>query len=86
MKLVMVEWYDSHNTGEWETFEDLETRCNVLLCKSIGWLVAEKNNAKLIVSHLNEGKKQGVISHGCGYMVIPDVAIKEMWILEEVDK
>lgn len=73
MRLVMIEWEDSHGNGEWQEIDGpIEDRA--LVCRSVGWLVLDGKRAKVIAPHLNE-PESGVIGQGCGILTIPTSAI-----------
>lgn len=73
MRLVLVEWEDSHANGEWQELDGpIEDRA--LVCRSVGWLVLDGKHAKVIAPHMNE-PEPGVELQGCGIMTIPAAAI-----------
>jgi len=73
MRLVLVEWEDSHGNGEWQEIDgSIEDRA--LRCRSVGWLVLDGKRAKVIAPHMNE-PEPGVELQGCGIMTIPAAAI-----------
>lgn len=75
MRLVLVEWEDSHGNGEWQEIGALEDRA--LVCRSVGWLVLDGKKAKVIAPHIIE-PETGVEFQGCGIMTIPAAAIISM--------
>ena len=73
MRLVLIEWEDSHGNGEWQEIGgSIEDRA--LVCRSVGWLVLDGKRAKVIAPHINQAEP-GVESQGCGIMTIPTAAI-----------
>ena len=53
MKLVLIEWLDSHGTlNGWQVVEDLENKSEPLKCQSVGWLFYDGDDCKTIVPHL----------------------------------
>ena len=74
MKLVLIEWEDAHQGRGWQSFEQIEQAAEPLYCKSVGWLVAERDDCKVIVPHIS-GEKNGVVLSGCGDLTIPSKAI-----------
>jgi hypothetical protein len=73
VRLVLVEWEDSHGNGEWQEINGpIEDRA--LVCRSVGWLVLDGKRAKVIAPHVNE-LEPGVELQGCGIMTIPAAAI-----------
>ena len=73
MRLVLIEWEDSHVDGVWHQVSgEIEDRA--LLCRSVGWLLLDGVQAKVIAPHLNEAE-EGVPLQGCGIMTIPARAV-----------
>jgi len=73
MRLVLVKGLDSN--GSSADGQDLETcQPKPLTCQSVGWLVHDGNDCKVIDPHLTE-KNYGVPCQGCGHMTIPTRAI-----------
>ena len=60
MKLVLIEWLDSHSGRGWQDMDDLTDNCQPLHCRSVGWLVSEENECKMLVPHL-AGDSQGEV-------------------------
>jgi len=82
MKLVLVEWLDSHSGRGWQDFDQLERAAEPLYCRSVGWLVRETKECKVIVPHLS-GEKNGTATlQGCGDLTIPTAAIVKTTILK----
>ena len=74
MRLVLVEWHDSFGcSANWEEIgEDCAPK--VLTCRSVGWLVYDGEDCKVIVPHLAEATDH-TLRQGCGDMTIPARAI-----------
>ncbi len=72
-KLVYIEWVDSSSsvTGEWIEVDRLKPEC--LLVHSVGWLIHDGEDCKILLPHLTADKKQG-----CGEMIIPASAIRSV--------
>lgn len=83
MKLVMIEWIDCHAGRGWQSIEDIRDGCEPVYCRSVGWLVSEKNGHKVIVPHLSGEKNGGIMIHGRGDLTIPTKAIQKMTVLKE---
>ena len=82
MKLILVEWIDSHAGRGWQDIERIENAAVPLSCKSVGWLIAENKLCKVIVPHISGlDKNRGTIHQGCGDLVIPKRAIIKTTIL-----
>lgn len=73
MRLVLIEWEDSHADGVWHMLgREIEDRA--LLCRSVGWLVLDGERAKVLAPHINEAE-EGVPLQGCGIMTIPSRSV-----------
>ena len=72
-RLVCVEWVDSASSvsGNWIHVEAVPTEC--VLVRSVGWLVHDSEECKVLLPHLTNDKKQG-----CGEMIIPASSIRGM--------
>ena len=74
MKVVIIEWLDSCGAGSrWQFLEDYEDP-KPLKCRSIGWLVQDREDCKVIVPHLSMDAKDSQ-RQGCGEMTIPTRSI-----------
>ena len=73
MKLMLIEWEDSHSGRGWHDLDDIKKTAEPLRCRSVGWLAASNDECRLLVPHLG-GETQDN-SQGCGDMVIPVRAI-----------
>jgi len=81
MRLVLVEWVDSYGCSpRWGELEDCSPQ--LLTCKSVGWLLRDGEDCKVVVPHVG-GDVPGVKSQGCGEMTIPTSAIVRMVDLAE---
>jgi len=82
--LVLVEWTDDYGCSpRWENM-DGELSPRVMMCKSVGWLVHNDKDCKLIVPHLSEEPGFGLPRQGCGDMTIPTQSILRIIKLKEV--
>ncbi len=75
MKLVLVEWLDSHAGRGWQDKDRLNQIAEPLYCQSVGWLFADKKDCKVIVPHIAGQKGVDQILQGCGDLTIPAVSI-----------
>lgn len=76
--LVYIKWVDSYGTSSsWkEICDDIPDERHY--CSSVGWLVKDGLNVKVIVPHLSpENDIIDAVVQGCGEMAIPCVAIIE---------
>jgi hypothetical protein len=76
-QLVLVEWEDSlvGTTGWGETSG---ARPKVVVVRSVGWLVYDGEDCKLIVPHLSEPNHSDAKQQGCGDMTIPASSIRKL--------
>ena len=75
MRLVLVEWLDSHYVPGWH-FDDPLTAPKV--CRSVGWLVYEGESAITIAANVaDEGEQRS------GEWTIPRVAIVRIETIQE---
>ena len=71
--LVLVEWIDSvAGTTGWARLADAVV--SPTMCRSVGWLVQDDAQVKLLVPHLSEANKSAE-AQGCGDMTIPSAAV-----------
>lgn len=76
-RLVLVEWVDSHGCSvNWANMDDV--RVALTVCHSAGYLVAETDEAVVIVPHVARGEVVIPEGQGCGDMTIPKVAVKSI--------
>lgn len=75
MPLVLVEWLDSFGcSSSWQDIENVQP--TALLCKSVGWLLFDGPDCKVIVPHLTFPADSP--QQGCGDMTIPARAITQI--------
>jgi len=74
-EIVLVEWVDSHSGRGWQTIDQLEGVAKPLYCKSVGWLIKETKQCKVIVPHIAGEKNTDIMLQGCGDLTIPTKAI-----------
>ena len=82
MKLVLIEWLDSHSGRGWQTTETLKQAAEPLYCRSVGWLFSENKDCKVIVPHIGGEKDGDAMMQGCGDLTIPARAIIKMTVLQ----
>jgi hypothetical protein len=75
MRLVLIEWVDSYGgTTGWKALGDCTP--DVLVCRSVGWLLHDRDDVKVIVPHLIEpAEDTRIAAQGRGDMTIPCAAI-----------
>ncbi len=81
MKLILVEWVDSHSGRGWQDLDNLKKASVPLYCRSVGWLASERNGCVVLVPHLSGEKNDSIALHGCGDLTIPKKAIVRTTIL-----
>jgi hypothetical protein len=78
-RLVHVEWLDSFGCSA--TWQPLDVdRPSPLLCRSVGWVLYDGPDCKVIVPHVSRASDP---PQGCGDMTIPSVAIVKLTDLTE---
>ena len=82
-EIVLIEWVDSHSGRGWQDFEDLQGKATPLYCRSVGWVIEETEECKLVVPHISGEKNGHIILQGCGDLVIPTRAIVKVVSLKE---
>ena len=81
--LVLIEWLDAHSGRGWQTLDQLQQAAEPLYCQSVGWLVSENKDCKVIVPHIS-GEKNGTVTlTGCGDMTIPNKSIVKLTVLQK---
>lgn len=76
-RLVQIEWEDSYGCSpSWAPIEGCSP--SVMVCKSVGWLVHDGEDCKVIVPHLNQANHPNADLQGCGDMTIPASAVKQI--------
>lgn len=81
MKLVLVEWLDSHSGRGWQDFERLEQAAEPLYCRSVGWIARENKDCKVLVPHISGEKNGNTALQGCGDLTIPTASILKTTVL-----
>lgn len=83
--LVLIEWEESRRpAAEW-VFID-ETVPNMIICKSVGWLIRDGSDCKVVMPHLGLATEHKAAYQGTGDIVIPTKSIRHIAILEEVSR
>lgn len=81
MRLVLIEWLDSYGcSSEWQDLGDCEPR--PLVCRSVGWLLHDGDDCKVVVPHISDQHNGHVRQQGCGDMTIPTKAIIQICDLQ----
>ena len=77
MKPVMIKWYDSVEASGWRDWDEYgEVNDTAALCCSVGFLVFDGENVKILAPHVM-GRVEGrnIPKQACGIMEIPTGAI-----------
>ncbi|MBA3894946.1 MAG: hypothetical protein H0X69_14880 [Gemmatimonadales bacterium] len=82
MKLVLIEWVDSHRTDGWHELAD-ERPDHATVARSVGWLVLDGQEVKIVAPHLMPDQP-GVDLQAAGVMTIPVRAILAVRELTEL--
>jgi len=74
VRLVFIEWLDSFGcSSQWE---DIAVPAPApLFCRSVGWLLHDTDQCKVVVPHLTFPTQEHMKQQGCGDMTIPTRAI-----------
>lgn len=84
MKLVMIEWVDScSHAGQerWKKMEEIAADEGVVRCRSVGWLVGDHEDNKVIVPHISGMDGNDLPPYGRGDLSIPTKAITKITVL-----
>lgn len=84
MKLVLVKWVDSHAGRGWQTPDRLEQIAEPLFCQSVGWLVKENREVKIIAPHIAGERHGDAMLQYSGDMTIPVKSIVSVTIIRDV--
>ena len=81
LRLVRIDWVDSHSSRGWQQIEDIGEARGGLHCSSVGWLLAEGKETVTIAAHLGLSNDRRTVTQGHSDMTIPRVAITKMRFL-----
>lgn len=79
--LVVIEWVDSAQRERWAWIDEFERGTEVLICRTVGWVLAETDEAVVVVSSISGEKNAELREAACGGMVIPKVAMVSRRVL-----
>jgi len=74
---------DSHAGRGWQDVDRLKAVAEPLYCRSVGWLLTDNADCKVIVLHLSGEKNGTVLLQGSGDITIPQKAILNLRVLKE---
>jgi hypothetical protein len=72
-RLVLIEWLDSHRTDGWHHDEPATEG---KLCRSVGWLIHDGEDAKTIAAHIAD--EDCSPPQRAGEMTIPTCSVKRI--------
>jgi len=80
--LVLVEWVDSHSgAGGWQPRDEIAGAAEPVYCRSVGWVVSERNGTMVLVSHVSGERNKGVRRYAKGDIAIPKKAVVNVSVL-----
>lgn len=82
-KLVLIEWVDSHSGNGWQPLNEIADAAEPVYCRSVGWLVSERNGMTVLVSHISGERNGNVRLYGKGDIAIPKKAITRTTVLRD---
>lgn len=72
--LVLIEWVDSYGCSS--NWQPLAGASSVpMVCQSVGWLLRDTSDCKVIVPHISDPHHSTIGAQGCGDMTIPTKAV-----------
>jgi hypothetical protein len=81
-RLVLIDWVDSLGcSSQWQKIEHVNA--DPLLCRSVGWLIHDSKNSKVVVPHISNPDSDNAPPQGCGDMAIPTRCIIRITPLRE---
>lgn len=82
MRLVLIDWVDSYGcSAVWQHLEG--ATANLMKSRSVGWLLQDDEDCKLIVPHISDSTHPELPQQGCGDMTIPTKAILSITDLQD---
>ena len=82
-RLVVVDWLDSFGCSTtWQKIDGVDPE--PLRCRSVGWLVYDGKETKVIVPHMSDVNHPTAPAQGCGDMTIPARSVLHISELREV--
>ena len=81
MKLVLVEWVDSHSGKGWQPIEEIKKNSKLLYCRSVGWVAHEDYTCISLTPHLSGEKNDSILVYVCGDITIPKKAVTKITVL-----
>lgn len=76
-----IEWLDAHAGRGRQTKEQIASAAEPLYCRSVGWLVSETDDCRVIVPHISGERDRIQFLTGSGDLTIPAKAIVRFRVL-----
>jgi hypothetical protein len=83
MKLVLVEWFDSHAGTGWSNKDQLDSATQPMHCKSVGWLFSKDSVSTVVVPHRAGIENSETFQLGRGDISIPNGSILKITVLRK---
>ena len=83
MKLLLIEWLDSHSGEGWQPLQKIEHDGPTIHCRSVGWLLCETKEYKVLVPHISGEGDASAVAWGSGDISIPAKAIVKVTVLQQ---
>ncbi len=83
MKLVLVEWVDSHSARGWQSLEELKANAVPLHCRTVGGLVTQTKEGVMLTAGLAGEKNGSTEIDGAGHYYIPRGCIRKLTVLRK---
>jgi hypothetical protein len=75
VRLVLIEWLDSFGCSSNWTEIDKSEPPKPLVCRSVGWLLHDGKDCKVVIPHISDVEHKNAAHQGCGDMTIPTKSI-----------
>ena len=79
--LLLVEWIDSHSGRGWRPLDEIAEDCKPLYCRSVGWLVSNRNGMTMLAPHISGERNETIHVCGTGDIAIPNKMIQKVTVL-----
>ena len=77
MRLVLVEWIDSLGCSQtWQEIKEIDPKLPI--CRSVGWLLHDSEECKVLIPHLIDSGYDDIPPQACGDMAIPACSIRSI--------
>jgi hypothetical protein len=83
MQLELIDWIDAHGSDGWHSMKRIEEFCYGLPCRTVGWVVAENEEALTLTSSYSTSKSATSPDSGSGYFTVPKKMITKRTVLRK---